>query len=314
VISINLSAILVNDDGGCMNSNFYKYVLDGVKDGVYFVEKDRKISFWNKSAENITGFKTSEVVGKFCYDNILNHVDEEGTQLCKNGCPLHKTLQDGKERSNTVYFHHKDGHRVESQVFIMPIYENGEIIGAVETFSQLIDEENLIKDMEKLKSLAYYDQLTSLPNRRYLDDQIAIKFKEVDLMKSSFAVAIIDVDHFKNFNDTYGHDIGDKVLQMLAKLFKHAVRGDDFVGRWGGEEFVAVLSNVDHKQLETILNRLRMLVETSSLRISDEEISVTISIGSTIVESKDSAETIFKRADNMLYKAKENGRNRVEIS
>lgn len=295
------------------NKDFYKYVLNGVKDGVYFVDKDRKINFWNKSAENITGFSRHEVVNRYCYDNILNHVDENGTQLCKNGCPLHQTLLDGKERSNTVYFHHKDGHRVESKVYIMPIYEDGQIIGAVETFSELLDEELIIKDMEKLKSLAYYDQLTSLPNRRYLDDQIDLKFNEMSKLKTSFAVAIIDVDHFKHFNDTYGHDIGDQVLQMLAKLFKHAVRGEDFVGRWGGEEFVAVFSNISEDVLPKVLNRIRMLVETSSLRLNDQKISVTISIGGSHARREDDANTLFKRADEMLYKAKKAGRNQVQI-
>jgi diguanylate cyclase (GGDEF)-like protein/PAS domain S-box-containing protein len=296
------------------NKDFYKFVLNGVKDGVYFVDKERKITFWNKSAEGITGFEKEEVLNHYCFDNILNHVDDEGKYLCKDGCPLHETLVDGKERSNTVYLHHKDGHRVESKVYIMPIFENGEIIGAVETFSENLDEAYLKKNIEKLKSLAYYDQLTSLPNRRYLDDQLAIKLEEYKRMKTPFAVAILDIDHFKMVNDTYGHDVGDMVLKMLAKVFQNAIRGTDFIGRWGGEEFVAVFTDFDNTLFEEVLNRLRMLVERSTLRRFTEELKVTISIGGAIVKEGESLETLFSRADKMLYRSKEEGRNRVSVS
>lgn len=293
--------------------DFYKFVLDGVKDGVYFVDGERRITFWNKSAERITGFGQEDVIDHFCYDNILNHVDDQGCRLCMDGCPLHKTLEDGLERTNTVYLHHKDGHRVEVTVYIMPIIDNGEIIGAVETFTDGEEQVQVMKNLEQLKSLAYYDQLTELPNRRYIEDQFRVKMEEFRQMKVPFGFAIMDIDHFKIINDTYGHDIGDQVLKMLAKVFKASVRGTDFVGRWGGEEFVAVFSHVDKEILEKVLNRIRMLVEKSSLRLPDQQIQVTISIGATLVRTEDDLEAMYKRADQRLYTSKTGGRNRVTL-
>jgi len=295
------------------NKDFYKYVLDSVKDGVYFVDKDRKITFWNKSAETITGFKESDVIGQHCYDNTLNHVDKDGQPLCKNGCPLHETLKDGKERTTTVYLDHKDGHRVETTAFVMPITEDGEVIGAVETFNLQMDKDYLQQHVEELKVLAYQDQLTMLPNRRYLDQQIELNIDEFNKIGTSFSVAMIDVDYFKQFNDTYGHDIGDEVLRMLSKVFKVAVRGSDFVGRWGGEEFIAVLKNVTEEQLDVITERIRMLVEKSSLRLHKPPLKVTISIGATCYKQGETIEDLFKRSDELLYTSKEKGRNQVTI-
>lgn len=290
----------------------YRYVLNGVKDGVYFVDKDRKITFWNKAAEEITGFTAEEVNGKYCYNNILNHVDDAGCQLCMNGCPLHKTLEDGQIRDTTVYLHHKDGHRVPVSVHVMPIYEGHKIIGAVETFSDNSDRVRFLSSMNELKVLAYQDQLTDLPNRRYLENLLDAKQREYIRLDIPYAFAILDIDHFKNVNDTYGHDVGDEVLQMVSKVFKAAIRQGDVIGRWGGEEFVAVFSNMDKETLSNVLERIRMMVESSSLR-GEQEVKVTISIGGAMIKEDDSTEDLIKRADNLLYQSKSTGRNKVTL-
>ncbi len=98
----------------------YKEIMQIIKEGVYFVDTDRKITFWNDYAQEITGFSATEVLDSHCYDNILNHVDDAGTQLCKTGCPLHKTIEDSIKGEASVYLHHKDGHRVPVVVRTFP--------------------------------------------------------------------------------------------------------------------------------------------------------------------------------------------------
>jgi PAS domain S-box-containing protein len=92
--------------------DLYAVILGNIHEGVYFVDSERKITFWNKGAERITGYTEGEVVGHFCYDNILKHVNDEGLHLCLGGCPLHQTLSDGQGREALVYLHHKEGYRV----------------------------------------------------------------------------------------------------------------------------------------------------------------------------------------------------------
>ena len=113
------------------NEDFYRKILDNLFDGVYFVDRDRVITYWNKGAEKITGYDAGQVMGRSCRDNILNHVTANGVQLCLTNCPLASTMEDGKQREAEVYLHHADGHRLPVTVRASPIYdEQGNIIGA----------------------------------------------------------------------------------------------------------------------------------------------------------------------------------------
>lgn len=288
-------------------------VLNDLYEGVYFVDKDRGITFWNQGAERITGFSAQEMLGKFCYDNLLNHVDENGAQLCLNGCPLHATLQDGAPRSAQVYLHHKNGHRVRVDVKIRPLFINGEIIGATEVFSsaELSDCSEIgLKEMERL---ALFDQLTQLPNRRYVDTFLENQIRDHQSLGIPFGVMMLDLDFFKKVNDTYGHSVGDEVLKMVTGTFQSAIRKNDFIGRWGGEEFVAVLRGVTHLELHTIAEKICRLVAQSSLTRGEDSLRVTVSIGCTMVLPTDNAYTLIQRADQALYTSKNEGRNRVTV-
>ncbi|MGB4405720.1 MAG: GGDEF domain-containing protein [Sphaerochaeta sp.] len=291
----------------------YKEILQFIKEGVYFVDTNRKITFWNSYAEEITGFIASEVLDSYCYDNILNHVDETGTHLCMTGCPLHKTIEDGLRRETLVYLHHKDGHRVPVNVRTFPLSDEGELIGAIELFSEKKAPSELQHDIEELKILAMTDQLTGLSNRRYTENYLSGKLRELEEFQAPFAVALVDIDHFKVVNDTYGHNIGDLAIQMTTKSMVNAVRSDDLVSRWGGEEFLVVFSSVGIKNLEQISERMRMLVESSSLLVNGKNIQVTISIGSVIVENPVSKESIIQMADQLMYQSKQKGRNCISL-
>ena len=298
-----------------MNEEFslYKEMLDSFYEGVYFVDNSRTITFWNKGAERISGFNSNEILGKHCYENILNHVDDSGKQLCFDGCPLSKTIIDGQRRETGVYLHHKDGHRVSVSVRAIPLLIDGNIIGAVEVFSDDKNQAEISKKIDELTTLALYDQLTELPNRRYLDSFLDNRLRDFKELGIPFALAMMDIDHFKIFNDTYGHDVGDLVLKMLAKTIKNLVRKNDLIGRWGGEEFLAIITGVSEEELKLILEKVRALVEKSVLRHENKPLNITISIGTTTASKEDTAASILKRADNALYMSKANGRNIVTI-
>lgn len=295
------------------NINFYKKMLDNLNEGVYFVDKNKKITFWNAGAEKITGFSANEVLNSYCHDDILNHVNDNGKNLCEEGCPLQKTIQDSQPRETKVYLHHKYGNRVKVFVKTSPIYEDEELIGAVEIFNDDKDKVSIIENLEKYKSLALYDQLTNLPNRRYLKSYLETKMKMFRDLNIKFGVAFIDIDHFKEFNDIYGHDLGDKVLKVVSNTYASVLRSEDLAGRWGGEEFILVFSSIDLEGLKVVSEKIRMLVENSIIRSEEEELSVTISLGSTLVKEDDNIGSIIKRADKLMYKSKQNGRDQVTI-
>jgi len=290
----------------------YKRLFDEMFEGVYCVDLNLKITSWNKSAEEITGFLANEVLGRHCYDNILEHVDQCGRQLCNVGCPLNQTMEDEIIREADIFLHHKSGHRVPVSIKTIPLYENENIIGAVEFMVRtpvIIDSD----EAEKYKSLAMKDHLTGLPNRRYTETYLELKMKEYRTFNLPFGIAFIDVDHFKIVNDTYGHDAGDEILKMLARTYVNSTRGNDLIGRWGGEEFLAVFTNCQEDVLDQLVNKIRMLVENSILKVNNFEIKVTISVGATMVTPDDTVESVVKRADGLMYQSKEDGRNRCTL-
>ena len=296
-----------------MNDKYFIEMLELLYEGIYFVDNDRTITSWNKGAEKITGFKASEVVTKKCYDNTLNHCDSVNL-LCMNGCPLHATIQDGVPREARVYLHHAEGHRVPVLVKTMPMYDADEkIIGAIEIF---IDDGNKIQILNKLEQYrreASEDALTGIKNRRSLEIILEEKIKEFEDFKISFGLAFIDIDNFKKINDVFGHDIGDEVLKMIAKTMDKNERLDDIAGRWGGEEFLLIYSNTYADDVAVASERIRFLVEKSFLRNTEEKVSVTISIGATEVIRGDTVDSIVRRADQLMYQSKTNGKNRVTV-
>jgi len=297
------------------NLNLYKEILDNMYEGIYFVDTNRKITYWNKAAERISGFSSKEILNSFCYNGILNHVDDSGKPTCKSGCPLMKTIKDGKNRETALYLHHKDGQRVSVAIKTIPLVSEGKIIGAAEVFTDNKEEAERIKEINQLKTYALYDQLTELPNRRYIDSFLDNRIKEFKQLKIPFGVIMMDIDFFKKFNDTYGHNIGDMVLKAIAKTLKGTFRKSDLVGRWGGEEFFAILSSISQKELEIIAEKVRVLVGKTAIRHSEtnNKISATISLGATLIKKGDTIDAIIKRADSAMYKSKETGRNKVTV-
>ncbi len=295
--------------------DFYKKLLDNLYDGVYFMDSERRITYWNQGAERLTGYDNEEVVGCYCRENILEHVDESGTRLCESSlCPAAKTLEDGEAREEEVYLHHKSGHRVPVSIRVAPIKNpGGSIIGAVEVFSDASFKIDARHTIEELQRMALLDGLTGVGNRRYAEMNLNFRLAEMDRYGWPFGALFIDLDNFKDINDTYGHEVGDAILKMAAKTLSNSLRSFDTMCRWGGEEFVAIIVNVDAKRLQTVCEKLRAMVEQSSIALNGRSLGVTISIGGTIAGDGDDMQSLIRRADELMYRSKSAGRNRATI-
>ena len=300
------------DRPNVMETTLHADILDQMYDGVYLVDADRAIRLWNKGAERISGYGAQEVLGTRCSDNLLMHVDDEGDLLCLTGCPLAATIADGDPREVEVYLHHKSGHRVPVHVRTAPLRDSkGRVIGAIEVFSDNSARSAMREEFERVKKLALFDPLTDVGNRRFVEMALTARHDEQERYGWPFGVLLVDIDHFKSFNDRFGHDIGDRVLRMVAQSLAANVRSFDVVGRWGGEEFVVVLEKVGLEELDRRADVLRHLVGTSSLIVDDEPLSVTVSIGGAIARTGEDPSETLKRADGFLYQSKEAGRDRV---
>ena len=166
-----------------------------------------------------------------------------------------------------------------------------------------------------VKTMAIYDTLTKVHNRRYFDEKIESETKNSILNGTPLSLIIVDIDHFKQVNDTFGHTAGDQVLSKVASLLNHSVRKDDTVARYGGEEFVMILPGAKLEVTSMIAERIRNQVETTRFEVGEGQIHLTISLGISNLPSHRarSQEELIKMADHALYQAKRGGRNRVCI-
>ncbi len=293
----------------------YKIILDQIFDGVYIVDRDRRIIYWNDGAKRISGFKSEEVIGRYCHDNILNHVDEFGINLCLNGCPLHQTLADGHVREIMVYLQHKRGHRIPVKIRSFPLYENGEIVASVEIFTESF--ERAIKPKSMLVSVskdAVKDELTGLPNRRMIDHYLNSKMNDYRDLGIPFGIVMIDIDSFEEFNNTYGKALCDQVIEMLGRTYSKAFRIADMVGRWREDEYIFIFTGIKHDALKMLAEKIRMISENSSLRGETfKDIEVTVSVGATLVHQDDTVDKLTNRSYELMKKSKAKGGNSITV-
>ncbi|WP_339283808.1 sensor domain-containing diguanylate cyclase [Paenibacillus sp. FSL R5-0486] len=170
-----------------------------------------------------------------------------------------------------------------------------------------IKEQALIKVNDQLETLASTDLLTGLKNRRFFQEKMLERVMMFREKQRYFSLLVVDIDHFKSINDTYGHPIGDLVLGNLAGLLQTVSRSTDVVARYGGEEFVVILPDCEEEQAIGIAERYRSQVASADWG----EYNITVSIGAATVVEEDTEKSLFQRADNALYASKTGGRNRV---
>lgn len=155
------------------------------------------------------------------------------------------------------------------------------------------------------------DPLTHLPNRQAYNEELEIAYQRHNANGGELSIAVIDIDFFKSINDKFGHSAGDKTLQLVSRVFKRHIKDGEFLARWGGEEFVILLPDINEDKLRQRLELIRSDLENMQLKFKQERVVITASLGGTCFMTKDSIDTAFDRADRHLYQAKRNGRNQV---
>lgn len=166
--------------------------------------------------------------------------------------------------------------------------------------------------LEQQRNKALLDPLTGLPNRAAWSERLVIEHVRSQQVNTGLLLAILDLDHFKAINDTYGHQAGDKVLKIIANVLRKGLRGDDFIARFGGEEFALLMPGSDLAGGTRLLERLRAAVEQCPFHFKGERVTITMSAGVAVFKPGENASQVLKRADQALYRAKEAGRNQIE--
>ena len=296
--TVNSSEILESQFG--ISTSFIP-LLDNLYEGVYIIDKDRKIYYWNKSAEKITGYTAKEVIGKTCYDNLLRHTDKEGKNLCENLCPMVKIMNESKQLDAEIYLHHKTGYRLLVKVEGFPIKLNNSVVGVIELFYPILSTNN---DEENLLNVSLRDSLTKVYNRKGFEFIYPLRQTELSILGYKTGVMFFDIDDFKKINDTYGHEIGDKVLFAVAQTFVNILRHNNIVVRWGGEEFLLITFIRENKMINTIGNKIVKIIQSTFIELENQIIRFTVSGGGTLLREEEDILNAINRADKLMYKAK----------
>lgn len=164
--------------------------------------------------------------------------------------------------------------------------------------------------LDEIEQLSLTDTLTKIYNRMKFNREGIAEEKRFKRYGKPFAVIMMDIDHFKRVNDNFGHDIGDVTLIRFAKTVNHVIRETDLLARWGGEEFICLVPETSQKEVMILAERIRKAIEEE---VFEKVEHITVSIGASLISKGESLDMVIKRADEAMYKAKDSGRNRVEI-
>jgi diguanylate cyclase (GGDEF)-like protein/PAS domain S-box-containing protein len=297
-----------------IDKNFTEVLLNNIHDGIYFVDRECKIFFWNQGAEQITGFPLPAVNGRKCSDNIINPVDESGKGLCGGECPVKKALSDGQTHTAEAYLQHKEGHRLPVSIRAFPILgEGGTIAAAVETVHDNSAKFIMPQHKKELERMQLLDPLTEVGNQRFLEIHLRSRLEEIRRYQIPFGLLYIDVDHMKELNESCGKPAGDQVLKSIAQTITNNIRFFDTVGRWDSDEFLVSVLNVDESKLDFVGNKIRLLVEKSNISVDSQLVRTTVSVGATLALRVDSLDILIARARSLMDHSKWLGRNKVSM-
>lgn len=292
---------------------FYGHMLDQFVDGVYLVDTRRIIRYWNQQAEQLTGYPAAEVVGRPCCDNILSHVDETGQCLCLHGCPMRAAITDGRERQVEAYLRHRDGHRVPVHIRVTALHDvNGRVVGCIHCFRDITADRSACDPaIARPTDPAMIDALTGLANRRHLESELNQCFSRMQQGGPPFSLILADIDYFRRFNDCYGYQQGDRLLQLLADTLSHTCRGNDTPYRLADDEIMVLARGTQADDLVRIAERIRALVGHSRISENGRVLCVSVSVGATLARPQDTTTSLMHRANLLLRQSKQAGRNRV---
>jgi diguanylate cyclase (GGDEF)-like protein len=306
----------------------YEQILDALSQGLIVLDRDLKVLLWNRWMEQHSRLESSQVVGQVITDIFPD--------LVKKGFVW--KVQSVFKLGNYAFFSqrlHRYLFPLTASNYLQDRYEfmqqnavlaplrgpDGQVeqvcVSILDYTDTVMYQERLEESTKRLEQMSQTDHLTQVANRRHLLDRLSQELSRIRRLGQPLSLAILDVDHFKHVNDTYGHLCGDQVLVQLAGVLKASLRTYDLVGRYGGEEFCLILPNTDLQDALALVERLRCQIAETQFEHGRLKLGITISAGVTCSQGQPEdfrADTLLSQADEALYRAKTSGRNQTELA
>jgi diguanylate cyclase (GGDEF)-like protein/PAS domain S-box-containing protein len=296
------------------SERFLNTIFESINDPFNILDCDYRIIKANEPYARMRGKTVEQLIEKRCYE-VLQKRDD----VCE-GCSVKETFDTGKPHTKEKLVSFPGGSQAWIEIYTYPIFdENGKVVKVIEYTRDVTKRKRTEAErdilVDKLQYLYRTDDLTGLLNRRALIEELEDEVRRTKRYKSDLSLIICDIDYFKEINDNFGHDTGDRVLQNVSALIKESLRNTDLIGRYGGDEFLLILPETSMEGAKEIADRIRLAVKEFELQMEgNKPIRTTVSLGvAEFNADKEDINGLIKRADNALYMAKGRGRNRVYI-
>jgi len=286
-------------------------VFQGSGVGIRSIDSEFRIIEQNKEMDLLCNIERNEAIGRKCYELF-------GDSRCgTDECTLRQILSGKKQVDVEMERFTKNSKTVSVSLIATPLVnEKGDVTGIIESFHNITKRKKIEKEKEaltkKLKHQAQTDGLTGVFNRQHLDSELKIEIQRAKRYKRPLSLIMLDIDHFKEVNDKCGHQAGDQVLKMITKSMKDIVRTSDFVGRYGGEEFLVVCTETAMDEALNLAKRMKKGIK--GVHVLDKEgslLKVTASFGVAQYSELEDFDKLIMKVDSALYKAKDEGRDRI---
>ncbi|RJQ55791.1 MAG: sensor domain-containing diguanylate cyclase [Nitrospiraceae bacterium] len=291
-------------------------IFDAINLGIVILDRDFRVRAWNRWMEIHSGIAYDEIKGNSIFDRFSHLNNPKFIRSCKsvfafgNFCFFSQKLHHHLFPFKTTGYADTRFEHMQQSCAMGPLRDGDNEINHLFIYVQ--DMTEVATYEQKLMEMNLKDGLTGIYNRRFLDEKLNEEFNRHKRYGGVFSVVMLDIDHFKSINDTYGHQCGDFILKSLSSRTSSLIRNVDFMVRYGGEEFCCLLPETKMHDALKVAERFRVAIEQQENNYDGKIIKVTISLGvAEFRKEMESAYMMFKKADEALYRAKREGRNRV---
>ncbi|MDF2685168.1 MAG: sensory box/GGDEF family protein [Clostridia bacterium] len=308
------------------SSLVFQHVIENMHDGVLTIDNSGFITTINPAAENILNKKKEEILGKKISEVFFEYPENDGfiqiildavydASMSHHRICTYYTGEHYKSLFMTTSFLKVKIENEVQPIGVTVLFSDVTELGELRDAAVALDKIKTLN--QKLEKLSYFDELTGLPNRRFFNDTCNREWYGAIQEQKQIAFIMIDIDYFKEMNDNYGHNIGDKCLSSVAGALSSALqKPNDMVACYGGDEFIVVLPDTDIEEVQIIVKRIQKNISELNIENSYSPFGrLTISIGTAnyVAERGSHWENLFAGADKALYKAKQNGKNQASF-
>ncbi len=273
------------------NPDIFREALETLQSGIVIVDRDGRIAFWNAGAERITGYRRHEAVGHPRQHNILSNCDEHCCDGCGGACPYASVLHEGKAKSCSMHFHHKDGHRVAVQAWTAPIRNaHGSLIALAQNFHDIHAAAN------EAPSRVSLDQGSHLPDHEHCQLYLREQLGAFTQYRSPFGVLRIHTPSLAGVGAGRGREAADALVRQMTLAANATLDGENFLGRWTADQFLMLVANCSAAELEEDAHRLQDSLGQVTLHWWGDDLPLNAFVAHSVVQPGDTVESLLQRA------------------